>query len=50
MKIVASQSKIGTPQIQTDEYIVHFAEFQMKPENQPRMVELAKEHLAPAME
>jgi heme-degrading monooxygenase HmoA len=49
-EIVASQSKIGTPQIQTDEYIVHFAEFQMKPENQPRMVELAKEHLAPAME
>ncbi|MGB3404241.1 MAG: antibiotic biosynthesis monooxygenase [Microcoleaceae cyanobacterium] len=49
-EIVASQSKVGTPQIEEGEYIVHFAEFCMEPENQPRMVELAKEHITPAME
>ena len=49
-EIVASESKVGTPEIKEGEYLVHFAEFSMKPENQPRMVELAKEHLKPAME
>jgi quinol monooxygenase YgiN len=48
-EIVASSSKVGTPQIKTGEYFVHFAEFRMPAENQPRMVELAKEHLEPAM-
>ena len=49
-EIVASESKVGTPQIKEGEYVVHFAEFSMKPENQPKMVELAKEHVKPAME
>ena len=49
-EIVTSESKIGTPQIKEGEYIVHFAEFSMKPENQPKMVSLAKEHIKPAME
>jgi quinol monooxygenase YgiN len=49
-EIVASESKVGTPQIKEGEYIVHFAEFSMKPENQPKMVSLAKEHIKPAME
>lgn len=49
-EIVASESKVGTPQINEGEYIVHFAEFKMQPENQPKMVELAKEHVKPAME
>ena len=49
-EIVASESKVGTPQIVEGEYIVHFAEFSMQPENQPKMVELAKEHVKPAME
>ena len=49
-KIVASESKVGTPQIKEGEYTVHFAEFTMNPENQPQMVELAKEHVKPAME
>ena len=49
-EIVASESKIGTPEIKEGEYIVHFAEFRMQPENQSKMVELAKEHLKPAME
>ncbi|MGD1859042.1 MAG: antibiotic biosynthesis monooxygenase family protein [Leptolyngbyaceae cyanobacterium] len=48
-EVVASESKVGAPQIRPGEYFVHFAEFRMPPENQPRMVELAKEHLAPAM-
>lgn len=48
-EIVASESKVGTPEIKAGEYIVHFAEFSMQPENQPRMVELAKEHLKLAM-
>ncbi|MGF1494383.1 MAG: antibiotic biosynthesis monooxygenase [Microcoleaceae cyanobacterium] len=48
-EIVASSSKVGTPQINVGEYFVHFAEFRMPAENQPRMVELAKEHLEPAM-
>ena len=49
-EIVASESKVGTPEIKPREYVVHFAEFSMQPENQPKMVELAKEHLKPAME
>lgn len=49
-EIVTSESKVGTPKIKTGEYVVHFAEFSMKPENQPKMVELAKEHVKPAME
>ena len=49
-EIVASESKVGTPQIAEGEYIVHFAEFSMQPENQPKMVELAQEHVKPAME
>lgn len=48
-EIVASESKVGTPEIKQGEYIVHFAEFTMQPDNQPKMVELAKEHLSPAM-
>lgn len=48
-EIVASESNIGVPQIKAGEYFVHFAEFRMPPENQPRMVELAKEHVGPAM-
>lgn len=48
-EIVASESKVGTPQIKPQEYFVHFAEFRMPAENQPRMVELAKEHVGPAM-
>lgn len=48
-EIVASESKVGPPQINAGEYYVHFAEFRMPPENQPRMVELAKEHVKPAM-
>ena len=48
-EIVTSESKVGTPQIKEGEYIVHVAEFMMQPENQPKMVELAKEHVKPAM-
>ncbi len=49
-EIVASESKKDTPEIITGKDVVHFAEFSMPPENQPKMVELAKEHLAPAPE
>lgn len=49
-EIVTSESKVGTPEIKEGEYIVHFAEFRMQPENQPKMIELAKEHVKPAME
>ena len=48
-EIVASESKVGTPEIEPQQYFVHFAEFRMLAENQPRMVELAKEHVGPAM-
>ena len=48
-EIVASESKIGIPEIKAREYFVHFSEFRMPAENQPRMVELAKEHVGPAM-
>ena len=49
-EIVTSESKVGTPKIKEGEYIVHFAEFSMNPENQPKMIQLAKEHIKPAME
>ncbi|MEO1690753.1 MAG: antibiotic biosynthesis monooxygenase family protein [Cyanobacteria bacterium J06629_2] len=49
-EIVASESKVGTPQITAGEYITHFAEFSMTESDQLRMIELAKEHLKPAME
>ena len=48
-EIVASESKIGIPEIKDREKFVHFSEFRMPAENQPRMVELAKEHVGPAM-
>lgn len=48
-EIVASESKVGVPTIELGKYFVHFAEFRMPPENQPRMVELAKEHVGAAM-
>ncbi|MEO0408252.1 MAG: antibiotic biosynthesis monooxygenase, partial [Cyanobacteria bacterium P01_A01_bin.135] len=48
-EIIASESKVGAPRINANEYFVHFAEFRMPPANQPRMVELAKEHVGPAM-
>lgn len=48
-EIVASESKVGTPQIVEGKYFAHFAEFSMTPDKQPRMVELAKEHIKPAM-
>lgn len=47
-EIIVSESK-GPPEINVTPYFVHFAEFRMPAENQPRMVELAKEHLGPAM-
>ena len=49
-EIAVSQSKVGIPKIKEGEYFTHFAEFRMKPENQSRMVELAKEHIQLAME
>ncbi|MEM7761058.1 MAG: antibiotic biosynthesis monooxygenase [Cyanobacteria bacterium P01_A01_bin.40] len=49
-EIVTSASKVGTPKIKAGEYLTHFAEFRMPSENQPPMIELAKEHLPSAME
>lgn len=49
-EIVTSESKVGIPEIKEGEYITHFAEFSMPAENQPQMIELAKEHIKPAME
>lgn len=49
-EIATSESKVGTPEIKEGEYIVHVAEFSMPAENQPRLVELAKEHVKSAME
>ena len=49
-EIVTSESKVGTPEIKEGEYFIHFAEFSMIPANQPKMVELAKEHVKLAME
>ena len=48
-EVVVSDSKEGTPKITKGGYIAHFAEFRMPPENQPRMIELAKENLPKAM-
>jgi quinol monooxygenase YgiN len=47
---VISESKEGTPKIRQGQYITHFAEFQLQPENQPRLIELAKENIGKAME
>ncbi|MDY7013442.1 MAG: antibiotic biosynthesis monooxygenase [Cyanobacteriota bacterium] len=49
-EVVSSDSKVDTPKISQGEYLVHFAEFRLQPENQPRMVELAKQHVGSAME
>ena len=48
-EVVVSESKEGTPKIKQGQYITHFAEFRMPSENQPRMVELAKENVVKAM-
>jgi quinol monooxygenase YgiN len=42
-EIVTSESKVGIPEIKEGEYITPGS-------NQPRMIELAKEHIKPAME
>lgn len=47
-EVVISESKEGIPEI-NDKYIYHFAEFRMQPENQPKMIELAKENVGKAM-
>ncbi|MEL6461359.1 MAG: antibiotic biosynthesis monooxygenase [Cyanobacteria bacterium J06636_27] len=47
-EVIISESKEGIPEI-TDKYIYHFAEFRMEPENQPKMIELAKENVGKAM-
>jgi len=47
-EVVISESKEGIPEIDK-KYIYHFAEFRMQPENQPRMIELAKENVGKAM-
>ena len=49
-EVAISESKEGTPIIKQGQYITHFAEFRMPPENQPRMMELAKENVGKAME
>ncbi|NJM68643.1 MAG: antibiotic biosynthesis monooxygenase [Acaryochloris sp. RU_4_1] len=48
-EVVISESKVGIPTISKDGYLAHIAEFRMAPHNQPRMVELAKEHIRSAM-
>ncbi|MEO1375315.1 MAG: antibiotic biosynthesis monooxygenase [Cyanobacteria bacterium J06635_10] len=47
-EVIISESKSGIPEIEK-QYIYHFAEFRMQPENQPRMIELAKENVTKAM-
>ena len=47
-QVVISESKEGIPEIDK-KYIYHFAEFRMQPENQPKMIELAKENVVKAM-
>ncbi|MBH8554206.1 antibiotic biosynthesis monooxygenase [Nostocaceae cyanobacterium CENA357] len=49
-EVVISESKQGIPKIRQGQYITHFAEFRMPLENQPRMIELAKENVGKAME
>ncbi|WP_233219893.1 antibiotic biosynthesis monooxygenase [Pleurocapsa sp. CCALA 161] len=49
-EVVISESKAGTPKIKQGQYITHFAEFRLPAENQPRMIELAKENVVKAME
>lgn len=48
-EVAISESKVGTPKIVTGEYITHFAEFRMPPENQPQMMILAAENVGKAM-
>lgn len=48
-EVAISESKIGTPKIVSGEYITHFAEFRMSPENQPQMMILAQENVGKAM-
>ncbi|MGB3511625.1 MAG: antibiotic biosynthesis monooxygenase [Microcoleaceae cyanobacterium] len=48
-ELVISESKEDIPKIIQGQYITHFAEFRMLPENQPRMLELAKENVQKAM-
>ncbi|WP_414621682.1 antibiotic biosynthesis monooxygenase family protein [Calothrix sp. CCY 0018] len=47
-EVIISESKEGIPKIEK-KYIYHFAEFRMQPENQLKMVELAKENVGKAM-
>jgi quinol monooxygenase YgiN len=52
-EIIASQSMPETPvppKITKGGYLTHFAEFRMKPENQPKLVELQKEYLPKSFE
>jgi quinol monooxygenase YgiN len=49
-EVVISQSKVGTPKISAGGFLTHFAEFRMPPENQQRLLDLAKEEVVKAME
>lgn len=49
-EVVISESKVGIPKISKGGFLTHFAEFRMKPENQQRMVNLAKEVAVIAMQ
>ncbi len=49
-EVVISESKVGIPKISKGGFLTHFAEFRMKPENQQRMVDLAKEEVVIAMQ
>lgn len=52
-EIVTSESNLPKTEavaVTSDYPLVHFAEFVMPVENQPKMIELAKEHIHPAME
>ncbi|MEM8779237.1 MAG: antibiotic biosynthesis monooxygenase [Cyanobacteria bacterium P01_G01_bin.49] len=48
-EVAISESKIGTPKIVPGEYITHFAEFRLKPENQSQMMILAQENIGKAI-
>lgn len=49
-EVVISESKVGIPKISKGGFLTHFAEFRMKPENQQRMVDLAKKEVVIAMQ
>lgn len=49
-EVVISESKAGIPKISKGGFLTHFAEFRMEPENQQRMVDLAKEEVVIAMQ